>query len=83
MAQYDTTNKGTLGRNESKREGKSDPDYSGTLDVAGVKYYLSGWRKKGNGAKGPYDFISLACKPAGVAPRSAPPRDDFGDEPPF
>ena len=72
--QYDDRNKGTFNKNEKRRPDRNDPEtgkliqdphYSGTLDVDGAKYFLSGWRKRGEDKSGkPYDFISLACKPA-------------------
>lgn len=65
MTQFDNTNRGTLSRNDTKRPGTKDPDYGGKLNVDGVEYYLSGWRKTGKSKDGSaYDFMSLACKPA-------------------
>jgi hypothetical protein len=40
--QFDNTNTGTLWRNEQKADEKGR-DYSGSLDVEGVEYWLSGF----------------------------------------
>lgn len=88
MTQFDNTNRGTLSRNDTKRPGTKDPDYGGKLNVDGVEYYLSGWRKTGKSKDGSaYDFMSLACKPAkpkqakGPGPSNPLPIDD--ESPPF
>ena len=58
--EYDNTNRGTLYRNENKQEEKH-PDYSGSINVGGKDYWLSGWIKesKKDGKK----FFSLSVKP--------------------
>jgi hypothetical protein len=43
MTQYDNTNRGAIWRNEKKRPDKRDPDFTGTINVDGAEYYLSGW----------------------------------------
>jgi hypothetical protein len=55
--EYDNTNRGTLGRNSNKSEDKH-PDYSGTINIDGKDYWLSGWLKEGKNGK----FFSLAVK---------------------
>lgn len=60
---YDNTNTGTLGKNKRK-ETEKHPDYKGKINVNGVDYWLSGWRRQGTGKNGPYDFISLAIEEA-------------------
>jgi hypothetical protein len=83
MSGYDNTNKGILGRNDRKTQ-DTHPDFSGSINVDGRDYWLSGWikeRKDGSGR-----FFSLSVKPkdgasAPAAPRPAPA--DIDDEIPF
>jgi hypothetical protein len=57
---FDNTNRGALFRNDDK-DGERDRDYSGTLNVDGREFWLSGWIKssKKTGSK----FLSLSVKP--------------------
>jgi hypothetical protein len=49
--QYDNTNRWVLFKNERKDKDTS-PDYTGTLNVDGVEYFLDAWLKDGkNGGK--------------------------------
>jgi hypothetical protein len=69
---YDNTNRGTLGKNHRKEQ-PSHSDYTGSLNVDGVDYYLNGWIKEGPNGK----FFSLSVKPKQPKqePRRAPPKD--------
>jgi uncharacterized protein (DUF736 family) len=49
---------GTLFKNERKDKPNA-PDYKGMLNVDGVEYWVSGWRKKGAKAG---DWTSLSIK---------------------
>ncbi len=56
---YDRPNHGALFRNKFKYN-ESDCDYSGTLNIDGSKYSLSGWLTTSkNGVK----FIRLSIRP--------------------
>ena len=57
---YDNRNKGILSRN-TRRESDSHPEYSGTINVDGVDYWLSGWVKERRDGTG--KFFSLSVKP--------------------
>lgn len=57
MAQYDNTNRGSLGKNKNKTSDKH-PDYKGKLNIDGREYWLSGWVKETNGDK----WVSLSVQ---------------------
>ena len=57
MTTYDNTNRGILGRNKRK-EKDSHPDFSGSINVEGHDYWLSGWLKENANGK----FFSLSVK---------------------
>jgi hypothetical protein len=67
--EYDNTNRGALFRNDDK-DGENDRDYSGTLNVDGREFWLSGWIKtsKKSGAK----FLSLSVKAKDGADKAKP-----------
>ena len=58
MAYEQRDNSGSLFKNHKKTADNS-PDLTGSITVAGVQYYLSGWRK--TSSKG-VQFVSLAVK---------------------
>ena len=68
MSNYDNTNRGTLGKNKRK-EKDTHPEYTGTLNVEGKDYWLSGWVKDGpENTK----FFSLSVKPKDAKPNDKP-----------
>ena len=74
---YDNTNKGTLFRNDDKE--REERDYSGSINVEGTEYWLSGWvRTSKSGRK----YLSLSVKPKQDKPPASKksPADDFGDD---
>lgn len=84
MSDYDNTNSGILGRNDRKTL-DTHPDFSGSINVDGKDYWLSGWvkeRKDGSGR-----FFRLTVKPKDGAPTAAPRQSaakaDFDDDIPF
>ena len=89
---YDNTNSGILSRNERKEQ-DNHPDFTGTINVDGTDYWLSGWTKEGKeGSKMEgRKFFSLSVKPndapkAAPAARQAPASRNgaaFDDEIPF
>ncbi len=73
---FDDTNRGALFREQKEKE--SDRDYSGTINIGGVEYWLSGWVKTSKkGAK----YLSLAVKPKDVpvADKSKSLADELDD----
>ena len=59
MAEFDNSNRGTLFNNEKKTEDRH-PDLSGSINIEGVEYWLSGWKKKSKAGTG---FLSLSVRP--------------------
>jgi hypothetical protein len=70
---YDNTNSGILARNERKTTDKH-PDFSGSLNVAGVDYWLPGWVNAGRaGSKMEgKKYFSLKVTPKDAPASSAP-----------
>jgi len=67
---------GILFRNE-RREKESQPNYTGSITIAGIPYRLSAWVKEGRNGK----FLSLAAQPkSDAAPKRAPSADMFDDD---
>lgn len=74
MSNFDNTNRGVLFVNDRKQS-DNHPDYKGSINIAGVDYWLSAWTKSGQ--KG--DFLSLSLgdpkeQQQSQAPRAAPAR---------
>jgi uncharacterized protein (DUF736 family) len=83
--EYDNRDRGVLYRNENKTS-ENHPDYSGSVNVAGTDFWLSGWLKesKKDGKK----FFSLSVRPKGDPklvnkPVKTTEPDDFDQEIPF
>jgi hypothetical protein len=73
MTQYDNTNRGMLTRND-KQGNESRPDYRGSINVAGVEYWISGWLREGReGTKlEGQKYMSLSVQPKDAQPAYAP-----------
>jgi hypothetical protein len=85
---YDNTNRGVLFINREKKNEKS-PDFSGSLDVAGIQYNLSAWKRQ---SKKGVTFLSVSVQkkaeieqkpPQVVPPMQTVDDDPFGDSIPF
>lgn len=83
---YDNTNRGQIWPNE-KREKDTHPEFTGSLNVEGVEYWVSAWKRKPTaGPKAPSLSFSIkrkeeskrSEKPAGRS--NPPPSDDSMDD---
>ena len=84
MADYDNTNKGALYKNDSRRDDK-DAEYSGSINVGGVDYWLSAWvnvGKEGGKLEGK-KYFRLTVKPKTAAQQKRPPAQDVDTDFPF
>jgi hypothetical protein len=62
MADFDNTNKGSIWKNDRK-EKETHPDFTGSIDVEGVQYWVSAWRRKdGASEKAPALSFSIKLK---------------------
>ena len=91
MTEYSNNNRGQFWRNE-KKETDTHPDFKGSINVEGVEYWLSAWkRKEGANPKAPAISISIQKKEdahnAGIAQAGQAvnnPTEDFDpNEVPF
>lgn len=78
---YDNTNRGAIWRNERK-ERESHPDLTGSLNVEGVEYWVSAWKRKPDAnPNAPALSFSIRLKDdAGAGPKADP---EFNDDIPF
>lgn len=73
---YDNTNRGALWDNrDKKRSGKSDPDFSGKIDVNGVEMNLSAWVNENPAPNQP--AFSLSVRP--MTPKTSQPGQPVAD----
>ena len=62
MTDYDETNRGAVWGND-KKETDNHPDFKGNLNVEGVEYWVSGWKRKpGDNPKAPSMRFSIQRK---------------------
>jgi hypothetical protein len=57
--EYDNTNRGALFTN-ARKEKDTHPDVTGSLNVDGTEYWVSGWTKE---SKDGNKFLSLSVRP--------------------
>jgi hypothetical protein len=80
MAEFDNTNRGSLFKNDKKTEEKH-PDMSGSINIDGTEYWISGWKKQSKAGTG---FISLSVRTKEQTRQSSQPTpkakaQDFDD----
>ena len=69
MADFDNTNRGSIWKNDKKTT-DNHPDFTGSLNVGGVEYWVSAWkRKEGAAAKAP--ALSFSIKPKDEQPQQS------------
>lgn len=83
---YDNTNRGAIWKNRDKTEDKH-PDFKGQLNVDGVDFWVSAWkRKEGDAANKPALSFSIKIKEEkqeAAKPEPAKRDVDLDDEIPF
>ena len=80
MAFQQKPNRGSLFKNTEKSK-EEDRDYTGSLNIDGVEYWLSGWIKTSEKAT---KYLSISAKPKDApAANQGKPRDSVDDENPF
>ena len=84
--QYDNTNSGFLMRNQRK-EKETHADMTGSINVNGVEYWLSGWTKTKTDGSGKFLSLSVQPKQQMTTAKSAPKRqsrvEDMDSDIPF
>ena len=88
MAEYDPTNRGAIWPNDRMRDGKQDPEFTGSLNVEGVEYWFNAWKRKPDAKQGsPSLSFAINRKDTNKSPNPAPTQvaaqDDFDDDIPF
>jgi hypothetical protein len=72
MTQHSNENRGAIWKNDDKQS-DNHPDFKGSLNVDGVEYWVSAWkRKEGASAKAP--ALSFSIKPKDDKPRRQEPQ---------
>jgi hypothetical protein len=85
---HDNTNRGAVWKNR-KKEQDTHPDFTGSLNVDGVEYWVSAWkRKEGASEKAPALSFSIKPKEDNSTGRGNPVmagrrEDSMDDEIPF
>lgn len=79
--EFDNTNRGSLWKND-KKETEKHPDFTGSLNVGGVDYWVSGWKRKPDAnPKAPALSFTVKLKEAPAQQSSA--QDAAGFDTPF
>ena len=89
MSNYDNTNRGAIWPNKDRQK-DTHPHFTGSLNVDGVEYWVSGWKKEdGANEKAPSLSFSVKKKEAkednreSAKPKAKEAFDDFEDDIPF
>jgi len=77
--EYSNENKGAIWKNE-KKESDNHPDFTGSLNVEGIEYWVSAWKKgKDANPKAPVLKFSIKPKEAPKAQKGTHSSADFID----
>ena len=80
--EYDNTNRGAIWKND-KKETEKHPDFTGSLNVEGVEYWVSAWKRKpGGGEKAPALSFNIKLKEETQKPNQSV-EPEFNDDIPF
>jgi hypothetical protein len=87
MTSYDNSNSGAIWKNDRK-EKDTQPDFTGSLNVGGIEYWVSAWKRKPDAnPNAPALSFSVKPKEQQHAPQEAAvPQggiDGFDDDIPF
>lgn len=90
--EYDNTNRGSIWKND-KKETDTHPDFTGSLNVDGVEYWVSAWKRKPDASdKAPALSFTVKAKEASTGKTQGQDQkpneqkgdfDDFEDDIPF
>lgn len=84
MTTYSNVNRGSIWPNKKKRPDKQDADFTGSINVNGVEYWLNAWKRK-EGASPDAPSLSFTVRPkdaqssqqdAPTSQRAAPRKSD-------
>lgn len=75
MEKFDDTNRGVLFRSKEPPKTEKHPSHSGTINIEGKEYRLSGWMKQST--KTGEKFLSLAVSPK---EKPAPKNGNFDEK---
>lgn len=78
MTDYDNTNRGSIWKND-KKETDRHPDFTGSLNVEGVEYWVSAWKRKPD-ANPKAPALSFSVKPKEQQPQQAPAQQQGMDD---
>jgi hypothetical protein len=89
MADYDNTNRGAFFKND-KKETEKHPDFTGSLNVEGKEFWVSGWKRRPDQSdKAPALSFTVKAKDGSTAQQAKPTQqaqqtqqapDDFDDD---
>ena len=71
MSEHDNTNRGAIWPNK-KKETDNHPDFTGSVNVSGVEYWVSAWKRKAD-ANPKAPSLSFSVKAKDDAPQSSDP----------
>jgi hypothetical protein len=88
VSNFDNRNRGTLGANKRRRDGKDNPSHAGQVNVESTEYWVNAWVQENRETGEKFFSLSLRRKDAAKASQPAakaakPEHADFDDSIPF